>query len=175
MSALENLLSQPGDQAVWTLAPQRCEITFRCRSFWGLLPVRGRFTAVRGDGQVAGGTAFGRVDIDAGSLTTGNAKRDEHLRSEDFFAVERFPTISVVVTAVEPAPEGAQVRAALTVRDVTHPLPLTATVTVLDDEALQIEARGTIDRTHWDVSGNLLGMVRRPTELVARTVFVKTG
>ncbi|HEX8617297.1 MAG TPA: YceI family protein [Thermoanaerobaculia bacterium] len=38
--------------------------------------------------------------IDAASIDTGNANRDKHLRNEDFFDVEKFPTITFKSTAV---------------------------------------------------------------------------
>lgn len=171
---LDSLLGDPGNAAVWTLVPDRSLIRFRCRSLWGLVPVSGHFTEFSGDGQLGGGTAFGRLDIAAASLTTGLRKRDQHLRSEDFFAVDRFPTISVVVTAVQPAPDGVDLRSSLTVRGVTHPIPLTGRVALLDDGAVEISAHTTVDRTHWDVDGNLLGMVRSATTLFGRAVFVKS-
>lgn len=69
----------------------------------GLLTVRGRFTDFTGDGQLTGkGAVFGRVDIRAASLDTGIGRRDQHLRSPDFFDVERFEKISVVVTGLQP-------------------------------------------------------------------------
>ena len=132
MTTLEQLLGDPDNAAVWTLDPARSRIAFSCRSLWGLLPVKGTFTDFSGDGQLANGTAFGRIDIQAASLTTGIGKRDEHLRSDDFFAVERFPTISVVVTAAQPNSDGgADLRSNLTVRGNTHSITLPATVTVL--------------------------------------------
>ncbi|AQA01280.1 hypothetical protein BVC93_01275 [Mycobacterium sp. MS1601] len=175
MTSLEQLLANPDNAAVWTLVPNRSEVRFTCRSFWGLLPVKGRFTEFSGEGQLSGGTAFGRIDIVAASLDTGNRKRDEHLRSEDFFAVDRFPTLSVVVTAVQQTGGHADLRSSLTVRGVTQPLTLPAQVSQLNDGAVQISATTTIDRTRWDVDGNLLGMVRTDTTLVASAVFTKSG
>lgn len=175
VTALEALLSDPAHTGVWALAPDRSEVTFRCRSFWGLLPVKGRFTEVRGDGQLGDGTAFGRLDITAASLDTGNRKRDDHLRSEDFFAVERFPTISVVVTALQQAGAGAHMRGTLTIRGVTRPLELPVEVTQLGDGVVQVAATAVVDRTDWEVDGNLLGMVKTDTTLAATAVFVKSG
>lgn len=175
MATLEDLLGDPGNATVWTLDPQRSRISFHCRSFWGLLPVKGTFAEFSGHGQLTDGTASGRVDIAAASLDTGIKKRDHHLRSDDFFAVERFPDISLVVTAVlSNGGGGAELSSNLTVRGITHPIPLPATVTVLDGDAVQISTRATVDRTRWDVSGNLMGMVMRPTTLVATGVFVKS-
>lgn len=179
MTTLEHLLADPGNVGVWTLVPERSRIAFSCRSFWGLVPVKGTFTDFSGDGQLANGTAFGRVDVRAASLVTGIGRRDNHLRSDDFFAAERFPTISVVVTAVEPNSSqtnegGADLRSSLTIRGITRPIPIAATVTALGGDTVEISASTTVDRTQWDVSGNLIGMVARSTALVAACVFTKS-
>jgi polyisoprenoid-binding protein YceI len=175
VTALDALLSDPAHTGVWTLAPDRSSVTFRCRSFWGLLPVKGRFTEVRGEGQLGGASASGRLDITAASLDTGNRKRDDHLRSEDFFAVVRFPALSVVVTALQQAGVRAHVRGTLTVRGVTRPLELPAEITRLGDGAVQIAATAVVDRTDFEVDGNLLGMVKTDTTVAATAVFVKSG
>lgn len=46
------------------------------------------------------------VTVDAASIDTRNAKRDAHLRSADFFDVEKFPTITFKSKRVEPAGTG---------------------------------------------------------------------
>ena len=103
MTTLETLLHDPDMAGVWNLAPDRSAITFKIKNMWGLLNVKGRFTDFTGDGQLTGkGAVFGRLDIRAASLSTGIGRRDKHLRSADFFDVERFAEISVVVTAVHP-------------------------------------------------------------------------
>ena len=40
------------------------------------------------------GRYFVEIWIDAGSVDTENTKRDNHLKSPDFFDIERYPTIS---------------------------------------------------------------------------------
>ena len=47
------------------------------------------------------GTSKVHFDIDAASIDTGNAKRDEHLRSPDFFDAAKFPKITFDSTKVE--------------------------------------------------------------------------
>ena len=41
------------------------------------------------------------VEIDVASIDTGNADRDGHLRTSDFFEVDKFPNITFTSTAVE--------------------------------------------------------------------------
>jgi polyisoprenoid-binding protein YceI len=176
MTSLDTLLNSQDSAGVWNLDPERSTIAFSTRSFWGLLPVKGKFTDFSGDGQITRQAAvFGKLDIRAASLDTGNHRRDEHLRSPDFFDVERFPDISIVLTALQPSTgDSADLRATLTVKATTKTLPLTATISVIDANAVRISARTAIDRTQWDVTGNLLGMVGRTTTLTADTVFVKS-
>ncbi len=54
-------------------------------------------------------------------MSTGNEKRDAHLRSPDFFDVERFPTITFRSTEVTPSTGGAwTITGDLTIREITH-------------------------------------------------------
>ena len=117
---------------------------------------------------------FGRVDIRADSLRTGIKMRDRHLRSADFFDVEKFPDISIVVTAAEPSgEEGARLRASVTVKGTTLPIELPATVRVLDDGAVRVTTQATVDRSQFDVTGNLLGMVTNPVTISCDLVFTR--
>lgn len=90
--------------------------------------VRGRFT--KWDGTLVmdeKDPSGGRVDvvIDAASIDTGVAQRDEHLRSGDFFDVGKNPTITFRSTRVEKTGEGAlKVTGDLTMHGVTRPVVL---------------------------------------------------
>ena len=48
------------------------------------------------------------MEVDLASVDTGNGQRDDHLRDPDFFEVERYPTATVKVHSVRPAPAGAE-------------------------------------------------------------------
>ena len=175
MATLRELLGSPDAAGVWNLDSDRSTITFRAKSMWGLVPVKGTFNEFSGDGQVTGGGAvFGRVDIRADSLRTGIKMRDRHLRSADFFDVEKFPDISIVVTAAEPSgEEGDRLRASVTVKGTTLPIELPATVRVLDDGAVRVTTQATVDRSQFDVGGNLLGMVTKPVTISCDLVFTR--
>src|ERR1700751_5695129 len=161
MTTLETLLNDPDMSGVWNLAPDRSAITFKIKNMWGLLNVKGHFTEFSGDGQLTGkGAVFGRLDIRTASLSTGIGRRDRHLRSADFFDVDRFGEINVVVTAVHPT-EGrsADLRVNFTIKGVTAPLPLPASITELEDGSIQIAAEAKVDRAQFDLGWNRFGMV----------------
>jgi polyisoprenoid-binding protein YceI len=175
MTTVETLLNDPDTAGVWNLVPDRSTISFKINNFWGLLSVKGRFTDVNGDGQVTGkGAIFGRLDIQVASLRTGIRKRDEHLRSADFFDAERFPWISVVVTAVEPATgNAADLRATFTIKGVTAPVPLPVRIAQLNDGSVRVSAKTEVDRAQFDVSWNRLGMVGKTATVLADAYFVR--
>jgi polyisoprenoid-binding protein YceI len=175
MTTLETLLSDPDLAGVWNIVPDRSAITFKVRNFWGLLNVKGRFGDFSGDGQLTGkGAVFGRVDIRAASLNTGIGRRDKHLRSADFFDVERFPEISVVVTAVHPTTRSAaELRASFTIKGATAPLAVPVTITELDDGSIQVSGETKVDRSQFDLGWNRFGMVGRTATAGAQAVFVR--
>jgi polyisoprenoid-binding protein YceI len=78
----------------WTLDSAKTTVTFRTKVM-RVVPVKGTATALSGEAQVtADGHTQGTLVIAAASFETKNKKRDEHLRSADFFDVITYPTIS---------------------------------------------------------------------------------
>jgi len=175
MTTLETLLNDPDMAGVWNLVPDRSTISFKIRNMWGLLNVKGRFTDFSGDGQLTGnGAVFGRLDIRAGSLDTGIGRRDEHLRSADFFDVDRFGEISVVVTGVQPTQgKAAELRANFTIKGVTAPVPLPVQAVLLDDGSVRVSAKTEVDRAQFDLGWNRLGMVGDKATVSADAYFVR--
>jgi polyisoprenoid-binding protein YceI len=173
MAGTQELLGDPASVGVWTVDPNRSTIGFRAKSMWGLTPVRGRFREFCGDGQITNTQAvFGRIDIQAASLDTKIGKRDNHLRSADYFGAETFPGISVVVTSAEVIDgDTVELRAQLTVKGTTAPLQLRTKVAVLDDGAVRLLAQATIDRRDFGVNGNLVGMIPDKATISGDVVF----
>lgn len=88
--------------------------------------VRGEFTEYEGSGffdaQNPENSSM-ELTIEAASVDTGNADRDEHLRSSDFFDMENHPTISFRSTDIEKVDEDVyEVAGDLTVRGKTLPI-----------------------------------------------------
>ena len=173
MTSVTELLSNPEWVGVWNLVPERSRITFRNKTMWGAMKVHGAFTEFSGDGQISDtGKVSGRVDIKADSLNTKLRKRDEDLRGPTFLDVQNYPDIGVVATSAEPkGGEAVDVRADLTVKGHTAPMPVRAKVQVLDDGAVRVTAHTTVKRKDWGVTGNMLGMVGDKTALWADLVF----
>lgn len=159
----------------WQLDPQRSEIAFRSPTMWGLTKVKGTFTDVDGTGEVTPpGAVHGRLRIHAASVRTGIRKRDQHLRSADFFDVSHHPTIEVVVHADGAAGAGTvELHAGITIRGIERPVDLRVDVEELADGALRAVARAQIDRSDFGVNGNLIGMMGDITTVEAAAVFVK--
>jgi polyisoprenoid-binding protein YceI len=156
----------------WSLDPARSSVALRSRSMWGLVPVTGSFGQVSGDAVITpAGEASGALRVGAASVDTKMAQRDTHLRSDDFFASDAHPDIVFTATQVTPADAGVTVTGTLQVRDQTRPLTFPASVTALDDGALQLDAQVTVNRGEWGLNWSRLGMAGMKTTLTIRAVF----
>lgn len=163
-------LTDPETAGTWMLDPQRSSVRFTARTLWGLVPVKGRFTAVTGEGLVnPQGHLSGRLVVRADSVKTGIGMRDHHLQAADFFDAGHFPEIVVDVTGI--AADGS-LSATLTIRGTTLPVPMATTATRPGAGTLVLTARAEIDRTRWGVGPNPLGMMPPTTTLMAEAVFV---
>src|SRR5690349_11974956 len=95
---------EPG---IWTIDASHSTVGFVARHLM-VSKVRGRFGSVEGTITIADDPfeSSVRATVDAASVDSGDAKRDEHLRSADFFDVEQYPTIEFVSTKVEDRGDG---------------------------------------------------------------------
>lgn len=175
MTTLETLLSDPDARGTWALAPDRSTIGFKIKNMWGVLPVKGKFTDLSGEGRLSDrGAASGQIDIEVASLNTGIGRRDRHLRSEDFFDAERFPQITVVVTGVQPTTgNAADLQTDFTIKGVTAPVSLPVTITELGDGSVRISGTGELDRSRFGVDWNKAGVMSETVTVSAEAVFVR--
>ncbi len=88
--------------------------------------VRGRFDRFEGSVEFNPAKPEATVvrgTIEAASINTNNAKRDKHLRSGDFFDVEKYPTLSFESTGVKKVNGNkGELEGKLTVHGVTRPV-----------------------------------------------------
>ena len=123
MSTTTQILPATG---TWTIDASHSEVGFSVRHL-GISKTRGRFGTFTGTLQVDAenpANSSVEVEIDAASIDTKDAGRDEHLRSADFFDAEQFPTLSFRSTAVRGTGSDWTVEGELTIRGVTRPVVL---------------------------------------------------
>src|SRR5271169_3396589 len=125
----------------WTLDASKSTVRLRSKSMWGLVPVKGVFRQVSGQGTVSpAGDVSGTVTVSAASIDTKNKKRDTHLRSDDFFDGDTYPDITFTVNQARPSGQGVTVSGSLTVRDRTRPVTFDAKVSVISDGEIALDA-----------------------------------
>jgi polyisoprenoid-binding protein YceI len=110
-------------QAAWTIDTAHSSAQFSVRHMM-VATVRGEFAntkgTVRWDGKDLA-TAVVEATVDATTVSTREPKRDAHLRSADFFDVEKFPTLTFKSTKVEPVSPGRlRMTGDLTIHGVTR-------------------------------------------------------
>lgn len=113
---------------VWSLDPSHTSVEFSVRHL-GLSKVRGRFSSFTGDVVIAEDPTRSSVHvaIDVTSIDTRDAKRDDHLRTSDFFDAPQFPTMTFASTSVSGGGSDWKVTGDLTIRGVTRQVTLDAT------------------------------------------------
>jgi polyisoprenoid-binding protein YceI len=80
-------------RGTWSIDPADSAAEFHVNRFCGVVTVHGHFERIEGEGIVdEAGNISGELDIDAGALTTKNAKRDQRLRLPECFDFEHHPT-----------------------------------------------------------------------------------
>jgi polyisoprenoid-binding protein YceI len=146
----------------YTIDPAHSRIGFSARHAM-VTKVRGAFNEFEGSGyldEVDPASSHVELTIKAASIDTRNADRDNHLRSNDFLAMEQYPDLTFRSTEVQKVGEGSyQVTGDLTLRGVTKPvtLNLEVTGTAVDpwgNFRLGLEGGTTINRKDWGVNWN---------------------
>jgi polyisoprenoid-binding protein YceI len=109
----------------WTIDPVHSEVGFSVRHLM-VSKVRGSFKTFEGAITIAESPLDSKVEatIDASSVETRDVNRDTHLRSADFFEVEKHPQITFVSTSVKPAGRNYELTGDLTIHGVTRSVDL---------------------------------------------------
>jgi polyisoprenoid-binding protein YceI len=149
-------------QTVWKIDPSHSVIEFAVKHMM-FSTVKGTFGVFEGeivtepDDPTEGAV---NIVIDADSIDTRDEKRDEHLRSNDFFGAGEHPQIVFKSTRVEHVPGPAfRVHGDLTMRGVTRPIVLDATfngsgVNPWGQTVAGYSATTEIDREDWGMNFN---------------------
>ena len=146
----------------WTLDPAHTRIGFVARHAM-VTKVRGSFNEFEGTAVLDGANpanSHAEVTIKAASIDTRNAQRDEHLRSNDFLAMQEYPEITFTSTGARQVDDTTfELTGDLTIRGVTKPvtIPFTFEGAAKDpfgNLRAGFEGSVTINRKDWGVAWN---------------------
>lgn len=141
--------------ATWTIDPNHSNVTFTIRHFFS--KVTGSFTKFSGKivydpANLSASSA--QAEIDAASIFTANEKRDGHLKSADFFDVEKFPKLTFQSTKVTPQGDKLIIEGNLTMHGVTKPVTLEGAMLGSGPDKAGFEASGKLDRKEYGIIWN---------------------
>ncbi len=156
-------MTAPTDLATgtWTVDPTHSSVSFSVRHLM-ISKVRGSFTTFSGTVTVPEDRLATVVDvtIDPTSVSTGDAMRDGHLKNNDFFDTEAFPTWQFKSTAVKAKGSSYALVGNLTVRGVTKPVELDVEFEGIGTDPYNntkagFSATGEVNRKDWGVEFNI--------------------
>jgi polyisoprenoid-binding protein YceI len=148
--------------SAWQIDPVHSSITFKIRHLF--TKVQGAFTQVSGTIEfdpANPGAGSVEATIPVASIDTRNEKRDGHLKSPDFFDVEKYPNIVFKSTGVEETEEGLRVTGDFTMHGETHPVVMEVEFLGAGPHPMMkgamvagFSATTRIDRTQWGLEWN---------------------
>ncbi len=159
---LEHIVTTNPDEAVepgtsiWSIVPESAKLEWSARKkYFMLIPqsVNGSFSEISGQIEMVGTspeTAHVKITIPVASHDSGQAKRDKHLLSPDFFDADTHPFVTFETTAIQRALTGNnihQVSGLLTARGQTRPVTLTGTFNLAPGNTqAHVALKGSINR-----------------------------
>jgi polyisoprenoid-binding protein YceI len=159
------------EHTTWRIDPKRSSVEFEVPLALGLSQVKGRFADYDGTLDLRRSPAI-TLRIDAGSIDTENARRDKHLRSDDFFGVDAHPHVLFLSESVALDGEQLTVTGRLGAAGASEPLELVATLRQVGEE-LEIDATAEIDQRQLGMTHSLMGVIRTPSRLAVRGRLVQ--
>ena len=151
------------ERATWSIDAAHSKIGFKVRHL-GISYVRGDFGDYEGTITMEGddlSSLQASVSIQVGSIDTRNERRDNHLRSDDFFSAETFPTMTFESSGVQNVDGGTfELVGTLTIRDVSQEVVLSGeylgSASMGDSKRAGFEARTTINRIEYGLQWDRL-------------------
>lgn len=155
---------QPPPVGTYRIDPSTSTIAFTTQHMFGTGAVEGSFDLSSGEIIVAEPITASQVvaaaAAAANSFTTGNPKRDKHVKSADFLQAETHPEISFRSSQLVRDGASWLLRGTITARGNTAPVELTIIEATTDPTGLTLRATGKVDRYAHDIT-KLKGMAAR--------------
>jgi polyisoprenoid-binding protein YceI len=146
----------------WQVDPAHSRVEFAVKHL-GIATVRGAFREFEGTLDLDEGRCYGTVKT--ASLDTNVDRRDEHLRSPDFFQVVEYPELRFESTDIRPlGGHSFEIEGDLTIRGVPNPIVLRAEFQGSEtdpwgSERMALEVTGELDRSDWGMTNPLLASI----------------
>jgi polyisoprenoid-binding protein YceI len=143
----------------WKVDPVHSSVEFHVRHL-GIATVKGLFKEFEGTLEVGAEGARGYGTVQTASVDTREPQRDAHLRSADFFEVDKYPQIKFDSTAIRATGEDEfEIEANLTIHGITRGVTLKATLegTEVDpqgNDRVGISAQTQINRSDFEMRFN---------------------
>ena len=145
----------------YTVDPSHSSIEFVVRHMM-IAKVRGRFAGVTGTIRVPQGARVPthvEATIQTASISTGDAQRDAHLTSPDFFDAATYPQLTFASTQIVGGDDGFEIHGDLTMHGTTLPVVLQATyegesTDPYGNRRIGFEAHGKVSRKDFGLTWN---------------------
>lgn len=165
------------DPVRFDIDPNHSYVGFTVRHL-GVTNVKGRFMRFSGHimlNETDVTRSAVNVTVETGSIDTSNDRRDNHLRSEDFFEAETYPNLTFISTDIEQSTEGLVMVGDLTIRDVTKkvrvPFEIAGPVTT-ESGRKRLGAEGTLRINRFDY-GLQWNRIQEAVQVVADEVRIE--
>jgi polyisoprenoid-binding protein YceI len=122
--------TRPAALSTWQIDSKHSTAEFAVRHMM-ITTVKGHITGIEGAihlDEADPTRSSVEASLDVATIDTRDPQRDGHLRSADFFDVERFPNITIASTRIKRSDDRYRIIADLTIRDVTKEIALDATI-----------------------------------------------
>ncbi len=148
----------------WTLDKAHSQLQFKVRHMM-LTTVTGDFKEFDIDVETEGddfSTAKISASVNIASVASGSEQRDTHLKSDDFFNAEKFPTLSFAGTSLTHAGDDHWIlQGDLTIRDIKKPVSLQVLyMGMIDDpwgnKKAGFEVNGKVSRKEYGLLWNVV-------------------
>jgi polyisoprenoid-binding protein YceI len=170
---------------VYNVDPSHSNVGFEVRHM-GIATVRGKFGTFEGKIDASSDAPVLEGTVEAATIDTGDANRDGHLKSPEFFDAGQHPQISFRSSATEPSANGQiTLEGEITIKGVSKPIELTGEIAENGEdpwgnERVGLELTSAIDRRDFDLkwnqtlpNGNLL--VANEVKLLVSVSAVKSA
>jgi polyisoprenoid-binding protein YceI len=164
--------SSPLPSGKWHVDSSRSNLSFGARGMFGLVPVQGEFREYSGEMSVDDSGARGELRIKAASLDTGNATRDKHLRSPDFFDASNHEMLTFILLSVtDGAVGGLELQGVLSIHGTDLQLVAPLQVEAGSDQ-ITVSTTVEVERAAAGVGWSKAGMIKGPAKIHATLTLV---